>query len=40
MRDSQIFLEAWATGVPVISLNVNPGEVFTRYELVHTVTAI
>jgi len=28
-----IFLEAWATGVPVISLNINPGEVFTKYEL-------
>jgi len=28
-----IFLEAWATGVPVISLNVNPGDVFNRYEL-------
>jgi glycosyltransferase involved in cell wall biosynthesis len=28
-----IFLEAWATGVPVISLNVNPGDVFTRYNL-------
>jgi glycosyltransferase involved in cell wall biosynthesis len=28
-----IFLEAWATGVPVISLNVNPGDVFSKYEL-------
>ncbi len=28
-----IFLEAWASGVPVISLNVNPGNVFNRYPL-------
>lgn len=28
-----IFLEAWATGVPVISLNVNPGNVFDKYPL-------
>ena len=28
-----IFLEAWATGVPVISLKVNPGNVFTTYDL-------
>jgi len=28
-----IFLEAWATGVPVISLNVNPGNVFEEYHL-------
>lgn len=28
-----IFLEAWASGVPVISLNVNPGDVFNRYPL-------
>lgn len=28
-----IFLEAWTTGVPVISLNVNPGDVFNQYEL-------
>ena len=28
-----IFLEAWASGVPVISLNVNPGDVFNHYKL-------
>lgn len=28
-----IFLEAWALGVPVISLNVNPGDVFSKFEL-------
>ena len=28
-----IFLEAWATGVPVISLNVNPGDVINKYGL-------
>ncbi|MDD2305490.1 MAG: glycosyltransferase [Prolixibacteraceae bacterium] len=28
-----IFLEAWATGVPVISLNVNPGNVINKYNL-------
>jgi len=28
-----IFLEAWASGVPVISLNVNPGQVFNKYNL-------
>ncbi|MBS1608621.1 MAG: glycosyltransferase [Bacteroidetes bacterium] len=28
-----IFLEAWATGVPVISLNVNPGNVFSKFNL-------
>ena len=28
-----IFLEAWANGVPVISLNVNPGNVFNKYNL-------
>jgi glycosyltransferase involved in cell wall biosynthesis len=28
-----IFLEAWASGVPVISLNVNPGEVFNKHNL-------
>ena len=28
-----IFLEAWAVGVPVISLNVNPGNVFNKYNL-------
>lgn len=28
-----IFLEAWASGVPVISLNVNPGNVFDKYPL-------
>jgi glycosyltransferase involved in cell wall biosynthesis len=28
-----VFLEAWAMGVPVISLNVNPGNVFSKYQL-------
>ncbi len=28
-----IFLEAWATGIPVISLNVNPGNVFGKFQL-------
>lgn len=28
-----IFLEAWAVGVPVISLNVNPGNVFNKHNL-------
>ncbi|MEO6683136.1 MAG: glycosyltransferase family 4 protein [Ginsengibacter sp.] len=28
-----IFLEAWATGVPVISLHVNPGNIFNKYNL-------
>jgi len=28
-----IFLEAWACGVPVISLNVNPGQIFNKYNL-------
>ena len=28
-----IFLEAWATGVPVISLKVNPGNVINKYHL-------
>ncbi|HMG66137.1 MAG TPA: glycosyltransferase [Chitinophagaceae bacterium] len=28
-----IFLEAWATCVPVISLKVNPGNVFNKYDL-------
>ena len=28
-----IFLEAWASGVPVISLNVNPGNVLNKYNL-------
>lgn len=28
-----IFLEAWANGVPVISLRVNPGDVFYKYDL-------
>jgi glycosyltransferase involved in cell wall biosynthesis len=28
-----IFLEAWANGVPVISLNVNPGNIFNKYNL-------
>ncbi len=28
-----IFLEAWASGVPVISLNVNPGNIFNKYPL-------
>ena len=28
-----VFLEAWALGVPVISLNVNPGKIFDKYDL-------
>jgi glycosyltransferase involved in cell wall biosynthesis len=28
-----IFLESWATGVPVISLSVNPGDVINTYSL-------
>jgi glycosyltransferase involved in cell wall biosynthesis len=28
-----IFLEAWSAGVPVISLNVNPGEVIDKFHL-------
>jgi len=28
-----IFLEAWSAGVPVISLNINPGEIFNKYQL-------
>jgi glycosyltransferase involved in cell wall biosynthesis len=28
-----IFLEAWANGVPVISQNVNPGNVFNQYDI-------
>lgn len=28
-----IFVEAWATGVPVISLKVNPGDVINKYNL-------
>lgn len=28
-----VFLEAWALGVPVISLKVNPGNVFEKYDL-------
>ncbi len=28
-----IFLEAWGNGVPVISLNVNPGNIFNQYNL-------
>jgi len=28
-----IFLEAWATGVPVISLNVDPGNVIKKRRL-------
>ena len=28
-----IFLEAWANGVPVISQNVNPGNVFNKYNV-------
>lgn len=28
-----VFLEAWAYGVPVISLHVNPGEIFNKYHL-------
>ena len=30
---SNTFLEAWAAGVPVISLNVNPGNVLEKYHL-------
>lgn len=28
-----IYLEAWGVGVPVISLNVNPGQIFNTYRL-------
>lgn len=28
-----IYLEAWGTGVPVISLTVNPGDIFNKYKL-------
>ena len=28
-----IFLEAWGSGVPVISLKVNPGNVFNEHKL-------
>lgn len=28
-----IFLEAWASGVPVISLKINPGNIFNKYSL-------
>ncbi len=28
-----IFLEAWATGVPVVSLNVNPEDIINKYQL-------
>jgi glycosyltransferase involved in cell wall biosynthesis len=28
-----IFLEAWGSGVPVISLNVNPGNIFSSFNL-------
>jgi glycosyltransferase involved in cell wall biosynthesis len=28
-----IYLEAWGTGVPVISLTVNPGNIFDNYNL-------
>jgi glycosyltransferase involved in cell wall biosynthesis len=28
-----IFLEAWGTGVPVISLKVNPGDIINQYHL-------
>jgi glycosyltransferase involved in cell wall biosynthesis len=28
-----IYLEAWGTGVPVISLTVNPGNIFNKYKL-------
>lgn len=28
-----IFLEAWATGVPVISLKINPGNIINKYNL-------
>jgi glycosyltransferase involved in cell wall biosynthesis len=28
-----LFLEAWATGVPVISLSANPGDVIDKFNL-------
>jgi len=28
-----IFLEAWSAGVPVISLKVNPGDIFNKFDL-------
>jgi glycosyltransferase involved in cell wall biosynthesis len=28
-----VFLEAWGMGIPVISLNVNPGNIFNKYNL-------
>ncbi len=28
-----VFLEAWAMGVPVLSLRVNPGNIFNQYDL-------
>jgi glycosyltransferase involved in cell wall biosynthesis len=30
---SNVFLEAWATGVPVISLNVNPDNIIKKFNL-------
>lgn len=30
---SNVFLEAWAAGVPVISLNANPGGILEKYDL-------
>lgn len=30
---SNVFLEAWAKGIPVISLNVNPENILEKYEL-------
>ena len=30
---SNVFLEAWSAGVPVISLNVNPGGIFEKFGL-------
>jgi glycosyltransferase involved in cell wall biosynthesis len=30
---SNVFLESWSCGVPVISLEVNPGAIFKKYEL-------
>lgn len=30
---SNVFLEAWSVGIPVISLNVNPGEIFEKFGL-------
>ena len=30
---SNTFLQAWMAGVPVISLNCNPGNIFSKYEM-------